>query len=488
MSSISLAVAAQNIDTATIARHTFNKHIDSIQALASVSRYRDSLKIVGWSDSLRRRIEVSYSSKLNRQLDSLRSLNVPAEGIANFSDSLLSRKASLFVEVTAKQGSLQKKVSDRYDTWMKTVIGKHNLDSAGVRAKSLPAVADPLQNLRQPTIPPTATVIAGSNLPSGSLPAVPGMPTLGSIDFSSLELSPELSKAGGDLAVPSAEQLSNWDKNLPYMPDPMKQANDQLAEIRALKADPGAATEKVVGESKEVTEATKALNDAGKLKEQNEALKMAEQMKSPEKAVNHFAGKEAALQGAMSQMSKYKKKYHSLGSLSEIKKNDWLPHNGLKGRPFRERFRPGMNVGFKGGDTLLFDFYPNASYRFTGRIEAGLGLIYRVRVIQNPFGFDQGDPVWGMNTFVVVKTFKAIFVRIEMDGNSFPVTTSYDKPKYRDWRWSFYSGIQTNFKISKRLIGNAQMLYSFDYSLKDKFPEQLKARVGVQYKLVNGKR
>jgi len=44
-------------------------------------------------------------------------------------------------------------------------------------------------------------------------------------------------------------------------------------------------------------------------------------------------------------------------------------------------------------------------------------------------------------------------------------------------------GIQTNFKLSKRLIGNVQMLYNFDSSLKDGFPEKLTARVGVQYAL-----
>ncbi len=51
------------------------------------------------------------------------------------------------------------------------------------------------------------------------------------------------------------------------------------------------------------------------------------------------------------------------------------------------------------------------------------------------------------------------------------------------WRWSFYTGIQTNFKISKKWTGNVQMLYNFDSSLKDGFPEKMAARVGVQYNL-----
>jgi hypothetical protein len=290
------------------------------------------------------------------------------------------------------------------------------------------------------------------------------------------------------LTIPSAPQLGEWQKSMPGVPDVAGQAGKQLKELKELTKNPAPTAEKALTGISEMKEATGVLSQAEQLKKQNEALQAAEQLKGPEalkvQAIDHFGGKEAELAGAMSQMSKYKKKYPSIGSLSEIPKNDWLPRNGLKGKPFKERFRPGMNLGVRSNsDTVLLDLYPNASYRITGRIEAGLGGIYRLRVSANPFGFDQRDPVWGMAAFVVIKTFKSVFIRLETDGTSHVKQGAAEEPAYRDWRWSFHTGIQTNFKISKRWTGNVQMIYNFDSSLKDGFPERLTGRIGVQYGL-----
>lgn len=83
---------------------------------------------------------------------------------------------------------------------------------------------------------------------------------------------------------------------------------------------------------------------------------------------------------------------------------------------------------------------------------------------------------------MVAKIVKSLHLRFELDGNSFPKSGTTEKPNYRDWRWSFHSGIQTNFKIGKQWTGSVQMLYNFDSSLKDGFPEWLAVRFGVQYK------
>jgi hypothetical protein len=129
------------------------------------------------------------------------------------------------------------------------------------------------------------------------------------------------------------------------------------------------------------------------------------------------------------------------------------------------------------------DFYPNASYRITGRLEAGLGAVYRVRVNTSTGEFYQHNPVWGITSFAVVKTFRSIMLRFEMDGNSYPKTALPDQTLYRDWRWTFHSGIQSNFKLGKQWTGIVQLLYNFDNNLKDGFPEKLTMRAGVQYRL-----
>jgi hypothetical protein len=456
------------------------KLLDSLNSLASLNHIRDSLTILAWSDSLRNKISHRYSTDFfNRYSDSLRALGVPESAIKRRTDSLVQAKTALLGEVEEKQNKLQRKVTDRYGTWTASLRKNFNLDSAGV---SMPGA-----NLKanMPNLPggsPAVPAVTG-------MPDIPEIPSLGAEDFSSLGVSPELSQIGGSMTLPSGPQLGEWQKSLPTMPDLAGEASKYGDDLKEVTNNPSAAAEKSLSNVSEVSEATKMLNEAEK---QTAALKAAEQLKDPstaaeelkQQAVDHFAGKEAEVKSAMNVMAKYKKKYASLGSLSEIKKHDWLPINGLKGKPFKERFRLGMNLGFKGaGDTLLFDFYPNAAYRITGRIEAGLGANYRVRVIQHPFGFDQRDPVWGMSTFVILKTFKSVNIRVEMDGSSFPVSGSAERAPYRDWRWSFYTGVQTNFKISKRWTGNVQMLYNFDSSLKDGFPEKLSARLGVQYSL-----
>jgi hypothetical protein len=475
---------ALNLQTSSALKR-YSTAKDSLRALVKTSRFTDSMKIERWSGDLRGKIEARFSERrLSKSLDSLRTLNVPSARITHFSDSLTRKKAALLNEVGGKQKVLRQRVTERYKVWTERARPAFNLDSAGVRPPNLdPSIRNPLTTLELPNVPqPTSTPIPGASpLPAPGIES-PAMPGLTTGDFASLGLSEDLTAIGGNLAIPDSDQLASMSSGISTLP------NGSMPDVKALTSDPGAMVQKAVGEVKPVAEATQKLNEAENLKQQNEAMKMAEDMKNPdalkEQAVNHFEGQEAALQGAITQMSKHKRKYASLGSLSEIKKNDWLPRNGLKGKPFRERVRFGLHAGFKGkGDTLLLDFYPNASYRLTGRLEAGLGASYRVRLNTRDVSLDQHNPVWGAFLFAVVKTFRSVHLRVEVDGNSFPKSAPPDRPATRDWRWTFHTGIQTNFKLGSRWSGVIQMLYNFDSNLKDGFPEKLTARVGVQYKL-----
>ena len=91
-----------------------------------------------------------------------------------------------------------------------------------------------------------------------------------------------------------------------------------------------------------------------------------------------------------------------------------------------------------------------------------------------------GHPVWGTNVFGLAKIVKSISLRIELDRSSHPLQADEDGSTYSYSRWTFLTGIQSNFKISN---GNIKMLHDFDKSLKDVFPDRLLLRFGVQYKL-----
>ncbi len=487
---ITFQAVGQSLDTikdAPLKRIDYQRKalLDSLNGIASINRYRDSLRINAWADSLRHRVTLRYDpSKLSSLSDSLRRLDLPEVSIARRTDSLLHSKEVLLKEVNEKQRTLQENVSGRYVRWSESVRRRFNLDSAGAKLPGLPKAANPL-SISDPSLQ------VGNQIPTVGA-ELPQIPSLGTEDLSSLGISPDLKAVGGDLAIPGPQQFTAFDSHLPDIPHPMKEINGQLGDAKALTDNPTGSLEKAAGGIAEVKHATSALNEAEAMKQQSEALKTAKQMNSPEgakaalqqEAVNHLAGQENALQGAMSQMAKYKKKYSSIGSLSEIPKNTWLPRNGLKGQPFQKRFRVGLNSGFQPrGDTLFMDLYPNASYRLTGRIEAGLGGNYRLCIDSDPLALKQQNATWGLHFFTMVKTFKSMFLRLELDGNSLFKSETADHPAYRDWRWTFHTGIQTNFKLGKRWTGNVQMLYNFDSSLKDGFPEKLSPRMGVQYSL-----
>lgn len=447
---------------------------DSLFAVASVGRLKDSLKVEEWSNTLESSINKKFSStSITRKLDSLRSIGIPSGRISKMADSLSKQGASLFQEVEGKKMTLQKKLAERHTNWLAAAQKKLKLDS--FRVSKLASIT---------------TAIPSTELSPGGIPGL-GMPSLKTEDFASLGLSNELRSVGGDMAVPSPEKIQALELNLQEMPDPMKQISAGTSELNALKEEPGTAAEKAVGNISEVSSATKELEQAEQLTKNNEALQYSEQIKDPEgvqeafkrEAMNHFAGKEAVLQSAMDNMDKYKDRYSSLPSLTDVKKN-WLPINSLKGVPFRIRIRVGMNLGFRTlNDTLLLDLFPNASYRISGRFEAGMGFMYRLRLNTREFAFNQVNPVWGWNTFVIAKTFKAVFLRFEVDGNSYPTSGSAETGS-RDWRWSFLSGVQTNLRISGRCTGNVQMLYNFNSALKDGFPERLSLRLGVSWKVM----
>jgi len=459
---------------------------DSLRNLSSTRRFTDSLAIDGWAKELKAKIKSRYSDSLIQQIeDNMLMDNIPSPRVLQYTDSIAQHRDSLMGVVTASQQTLQRKISTRHTDWMEKAKGAMPQDSL---SKALSSRLGTNQNT--PSVNTSLPDLPSTDIPQ--LAAMPELHALAPADFGELQLPGELLDIGGETTIPDLDQLKQWG-TLPELPN----INATLpGELSSVADDPGKAAmgaaenvaevKAVTGELKNAEQLSKPLTD-----EQMKALAdpSAVAQQAQQSAVDHMAGHGAEVNGAMSQMSRYKKKYSSLGSLAEIKKNDWLPRNGLKGKPFRERFRMGMNAGVRSkGDTVLMDFYPNASYRITGRFEAGLAMMYQLRVCTTPLGLNQSHPLWGISTFAVVRTFKSVSLRLELEGDSWPRTSSQSEPVQRDWRWRSFAGIQSSFKLGKRWTGLVQMLYGFDASLKDVFPEGLRARVGVQYRLKERKK
>ena len=505
---------------------------DSLLQTAKLSRYSDSLKILTWGDSMRVKVNKHFSklrgtlshspdsleklalstnrykrkmdsllkvadpsSKVYQVLrskqDSLKKIKLPTTKYTRQADKLAQKQQKMIAEVSKKQQDLQQKVTGRYSKWEGSVRSKLKLDSLGIK------MPGQIAGLKQPNINGVSTNLPGVKTPNlnQNIAGLPKMPTLNTGDFQGLGLSKELSSIGGNLSVPSIGQLDQLGKNTPGLSNnPLGNATQQLGSAGAMLKDPSKAAENAIGQVGDVKALNSEISSADKLMKSNEAMQVADKMKTQEgmqaevkkQAVNHFAGKEEILQKSMDQMAKYKKKYHSLGSLADAKKMKWWqPVNGLNGKPFRERFHPGMNFGYNTRkDTFNLDLFPNANYQISGRIEAGVGALYRLHFNTKNNSFDQANPVWGLTMFSTVKLFNATRLRIETDAVNSPMALANpDGSLQRNWRWQMIVGIQNNFNISRSVTGNMQMLYNFDRKLKDAFPERLTLRVGVAFNL-----
>lgn len=446
---------------------------DSVQRLADFDKAIDSIKIVVWADSLRRRISNTYESKANKirnQIDSLKGYSLPTSRLQSKLDRIQRKQVQINTELNQKQATLQNRINKRYHDYSSELKSKMRIDGPNVQLTQ--------KGLRTPDFQ-----LPGQKIPNTkiSLPSPPK--ALNTYDFKALNFSKDLRKAGGNMSVPSA-QLSQWENTVPAIRNLQSFKAKGNTYKQAIK-NPEAAGENLVNQLDAVKEVQNEIPGAGNLKN-NEALQITDAMKDPQSmqqqgiklATNHFAGKEKELQAAMTQMSKYKKKYTSLPRLDDAKKF-WWARNSLRGMRFQERIRFGLSTGIRSGrDTLHLGFYPSISYRLTGRIETGGGAIYQLYVNTKNYSVSspKGSP-WGFTAFTVVKTFKNVFMRMEADGT--PPLTDGKGP----WRITYLSGIQTYFPIFRHLHGNVQMLYSFDHALKDSFPDRIVARIGVQWRI-----
>lgn len=115
-----------------------------------------------------------------------------------------------------------------------------------------------------------------------------------------------------------------------------------VEQVHQLKEQP---LDKIVDDKMNGLSEVKEIQDASTI-ENVDAIKSQDAMKAELKkqvrsvAIDHFAGKEQQLKNAMDKISKYKAKYPSASSISDLKKK---PVNTLKEKPLIERIVPEIN-------------------------------------------------------------------------------------------------------------------------------------------------
>jgi hypothetical protein len=257
-------------------------------------------------------------------------------------------------------------------------------------------------------------------------------------------------------ALPDA--IENKAKNI----DAVKELEKQNAEIAAVK--------ELVGKG----------NDT-------EALKQEAMKQVLAKGREHFVGKQEALQGAMEKVAKLKSKYTEVSSIKDLPKR---APNPVKGIPVVERIIPGLTLQFLKEQNFMIDVNPVMAWRFTGRLNAGLGWNERLSFAKWN-RLEKMDRIFGPRAFGSYGFRKGVSAKVEVERmNAFiPAFTINPDAGSRQWLWSVFVGLKKDYKFFGNIKGNVQMLYNL-YDDHDNSPyiDRLNVRMGFEFPIKKKKK
>jgi hypothetical protein len=469
--------------------------LDSLVKLSETQYTVDSLKINVWSDSLKSRIGMLYqldSLDLVSKIDSLRNLDLPASPDMQKFDSLLAKRDALILEVENKKQELLTQTRDKLETWRSKVADKLGLNK--ITSPNIPGVnhpgrelADKVPDLPQMDIPD----LPGAKLPDMNFTNldIPEMPELSVPELQNLDLSPDLASISKSVKLPEFDKLGNIQSHL-------GKGKEALSSVSSLTTDTDGVINASVDRISEVGDIKEQLQLSEGLRE-NEFMEAAEKLKDPEalkeelkeqalkKAVDHFAGKEDVLQAAMDKMAKYKTKYESLNSLSDLKKR---PPNPMKGKALVERLIPGVAFQILRKDDLFLDVNPYVGYRISGRLTSGFGWNQRIRYSTQNNYFTSPSVVYGPRWFSEASVWKGFSGRLEVECLNAVVppgfTARVPDHGHREWVWTAMAGIKKEYRLLKGVTGTAFILLNlYDPKHKSPYGDVMSSRFGFEFPL-----
>jgi hypothetical protein len=487
-SALAIPAMAQETNAVSAAAKTHSLY-DSLQKRSQIRFAADSFRITSWSDTLSSKINTKFSlDSLNYQnkIDSLRGLGLPDNQYTRKLDSLRQRKETLLTEVKSKKESMLSKTRGRMEEWRNKIAEK----TGGKLPGDLPGterlpISIPGSDLAG-NLPDINTSLPTDDL---NLQELPSMPELKMPELENIGLSPDLSSLNKTVSFEKIDQLGDLQEKLGG-------ATDQLSALKDIQTNPNMAVETAVTKLDEAGALKEQLDGADALKN-NEFMETAEKLKDPaamqeevkevvvQKAVNHFAGKEEVLQQAMDKMAKYKQKYESLNSLSDIKKR---PPNPMKGKPFIERLVPGVALQVLKNEDLLLDVNPYAGYRITGRLTSGIGWNQRIGYSLDENYFTSAAVIYGPRIFAEFKTWRGFVVRAEGEVmNTFvparilPRTTDNGG---RAWIKSAFVGIKKEYRFLNTVKGTAFVMFRlYDDGNRSPYGDVVNSRFGFEFPL-----
>ncbi len=495
-------VAQDKLDSVSIRLNKFNAALNSnpktshtgdtiSPALTHYTHYLDSTKrgLSHRIDSLKK-LKLP-TSKYERKLDSLNRIN-PLKVVQQQEAKLAAAEQ----KVTGTVTGLERKADQELNAITKEAAGGVNVPGANLPGTNLPGVnlnANPNLNsslsLPNNSLPQLNNPINGNTGLGDVQKDVNSVSGLPQKEMSDLKNVSEVSSAEKDMgeAGKLAQKATGYEKQISGVAKGDSASMAQLSNTAENDA-------KNIGGMKDLQKETGAVDNYKKLAtqaEDPEALKKEATQQIQKQAVNHFAGKEQVLNGAMNRVNKLKQKYSSVKSLNDIPKR---PPNEMHGKPFIERIIPGLTfVVLKVNRKTMLDFNPWIGYRFTGHLTAGAGWNERIEISHYRLSWQQ---VYGPRIFGEYKLKKGFSARAEVETMNTIVPPNQvppnGDPNGRMWVWNTFAGLKREYKLFKHVKGNIQILYNvsslFNHHNINIYGDPLTVRMGFEFPMTKKKK
>lgn len=399
----------------------------------------------------------SVQQLLQSRIDILLARKLPFQKLKEKKDSLEAVKDKVIDQHTSGLNSLRKKTKSKLDSLqlppeLKSQVGKYSsqLDNIGLNTATLPEIE--IGNIKLSQIPSiqqtdflTNLNVPGVDLPTGSLQ--------------------ELSQTARGWSEDASAIVHGNLNEVQQLPKTIENAIANRDEIKALTS-----------QSKEVEKMTSLTSE--------EEVRQQIEEQASEAAIEHFAGKEEALQQTMEKLSKYKQKYSSINSLVDLRKR---PTNPLRGKPFIERLVSGASFQYLRINTIaMWDAYVYCGYKLVPRVQAGLGWNQRI-----PYNTDSKTflpiSMYGPRAYTDVRVYRKFIAHVEaeyLNTNVYRDYNGYRSHADRNWVCSVFTGLKTEYKITRWLRGTALFQYNlFDRHHRAPYVDRVNSRFGLEFQM-----
>jgi hypothetical protein len=481
--------------------------VDSLKTKISVKV--DSLRDIPSSHIERIK---AVQRKTSSKLDSLKNLaRLPVISIPG--DSLGRKPQSAVAGLNEKVNGAASGVQSKTDSLGKRITGTTDKIREGIEKKA------------------TAVIGGNPSLPDGKLPSVPGInvpviegnvPSIGS-DLPALNGQPfpdtKLSSVSSE--IPTIEKIEQPALALPKVSDEIKipgeidqlkqqtdKAGESLKEVQQYKDEVKTAQEQGLKDAEKLPEtaeekvadlpkvkgAKKGIGAATAKQQEYEAminrykdkkLVQAEMKRKMTNVVNDQLNQQTpALKEAQASFSKSKKLYKDANSLSSAVKKKQA--SAMQGKSFGQRLVPGITFQSYNRSVYTMDWGLQLGYRFTGRLTAGIGGIYRTGFSKSYDSFIKGLHVYGGRVYSDFLVRKGFFLHgeFEMLNTSDFITRTAEIPDASVWGSNI--GIGKQYNLSKRIKGSIIALYRLEFN--GHLPEQSKVNLRMGFDLKRKKK